>query len=77
MLPALTACSGTGIYNKSLKDVNQILDDSALQMKKSRNISLLKIQILSIEIKVYISVIKKYRLFMATLYQEGLNLQMV
>lgn len=33
MLPALTACSGTGIYNKSLKDVNQILDDSALQMK--------------------------------------------
>ncbi len=42
MLPALTACSGTGIYNKSLKDVNQILDDSALQMKKSRNISLFK-----------------------------------
>ncbi len=33
MLPAPTACSGTGIYNKSLKDVNQILDDSALQMK--------------------------------------------
>ena len=42
MLPALTACSGTDIYNKSLKDVNQILDDSALQMKKSRNISLFK-----------------------------------
>lgn len=42
MLPALTACSGTGIYNKSLKDVNQLLDDSALQMKKSRNISLFK-----------------------------------
>lgn len=42
MLPALTACSGADIYNKSLKDVNQILDDSALQMKKSRNISLFK-----------------------------------
>ncbi|VFT72135.1 lipoprotein [Escherichia coli] len=42
MLPALTACSGTDIYNKSLKDVNQILDNSALQMKKSRNISLFK-----------------------------------
>lgn len=42
MLPALTACSGTDIYNKNLKDVNQILDDSALQMKKSRNISLFK-----------------------------------
>ncbi|HBA4829741.1 TPA: hypothetical protein J4021_004734 [Escherichia coli] len=42
MLPALTACSSTDIYNKSLKDVNHILDDSALQMKKSRNISLFK-----------------------------------